>query len=232
MTSLPGEVLNKELSQAIDELKNDPDGIDKLRENIVGNIPLETLGLITTDYIFGDKLDSPDEKLYLEQSLDPTDNIQAELINRIDVLCEEQSILQPDNYLLQVYHRQTGFKIPKKTSYKYSAVLVLTGFQYFQIGISSFQLIPSGKMTKLFDHSVFRPSVPKVNLIKLDNGKATLKRKDFRAIVLWLFWSEYPVQTKIDPTQLEATLQKLIAEKIEATPGVESLITTPPTIEL
>lgn len=148
---------------------------------------LEGLSIVVSDYLFGEKLDSPEEDLFLDQRLDSNDRVHSELIKRVESLYPTK----PDDYVLHVYHRKAGFPPMPKGEFKFCSFLVLSGFQYFNIGPSRRQIVKPGEVSKLFDMSVWTPSITKnLILIKLGNGKATLKDKKFRAIVLWLYWRD------------------------------------------
>jgi hypothetical protein len=223
---LLGHQFNAEIKDAFEKLAAEPDGLNKLREEISGNIPIESLGLIVADYVFGDQLDKTEEDLFLAHQLDETENLQADLINRVDVVYEQSNTVTPDAYLMHVYHRKAGFKPPKDLPYKFCALFVLNGFQAVRVGASHIQKVDQGKLTKIFELAKWVPTIPSnMTVVKLDGGKATIKKKTYRSIVLWMFWTEYPIKTQISTSALEqaikalpANLQDELKEDIEAGP--------------
>lgn len=214
---LPGSLLNQRilqnLKEEMDQLKDEPDRVDKIREAMSP----EALGLITADYVFGDKLDSKDEDLFLACELDETDDVQSKLVAMIDSIYDQNGMVSPDHHALHVYHRgaKMSLKGVKDLGYKFCSIMVLSGFQCFQMEPNYQHVLQAGKMTRLFDMEKFVPYVPKLTRINLGKGKSTIKNRTYRSIVVWSFWTSYPIHTKIDTTKLNATM-KALNDEIEA----------------
>jgi hypothetical protein len=203
---------------------------------------INLLGRFVIEYLFGDKLDTKDEYLFLSSILDETESLQSELIAKINNLFEEQNYTRPDRVSIQVFRRNAGFRTTQNENDigNYAMAFCLKDYQIIQYDQKEYFVSPEVTQfwtTPCFEfkpHSNKKGAKPSVRQnhtrVKFPNGRFTFKNHEYMSILLWIFWDESPTVTKI-PRQtkgLEEKLKKLDKEmtvkKEEKLPVTETVL--------
>ena len=191
------------------------------------SLPLAVLGALVADEMFGDKMDSKNEDLFLAGMLDETQPLQSELVAKIGAMFEANGFYLPDRLSLQIFKRKAGFRQKRGDADmgSYSVALCLRDFQVVVFNKQE-QLVTNGNTTSFFElephpegsgrNAKFspRPSVPyNRTTVKLPNGKALLKSREYLCILVWGFWNEHPIKPQEETPGAEmngAFLQKMV----------------------
>jgi len=193
-----------------------------LSETALNSIPLSAIGALGADEIFGEKMDSKNESLFLTALVDETEPLQSELAARLSAMFEGNGFITPDRFVLQVFRRKGGFGgkefMNKQKSIKlgeYTAAICLKDYQLVMFEQKE-HLLKSGDISPFFQlaqtskNYLQIPHVPRNRTkISLGSGRATLKPRDFLSILAWAFWDGYPINEKV-PEQNSEHLSSLL----------------------
>jgi hypothetical protein len=217
--------------------KDESETLDYLSNAALDQISLPAVAALAADEIFGKDIDSDKEDLFLNAILDDTQPLQSELMAKLEAMFDANGFMAPDRYSFQVFKRKAGYAPNNKTSDddlarlgQYCAAICLKDYQVvvydrkehiLSSGMISpvFELKPheEGKKVKLSP----RPSVPRNRTqIKIGQGKATIKPRNFLCILVWAFWDGHPIkvaETKMDGSNLQNVIDRLKDSILERT---------------
>ena len=223
---------------------NEAEVLSQLTKDIYNDFSLAALGVMAADEIFGELVDKNDESLFLAAMIDDTLPAQSELVAKLNATFDINGFLEPDRYSCQVFKRKAGYsgrdkrlqksqtRDPEDTSDpdlldlgQYCAAICLKDYQIVKFGQKE-HLLNLEKMSPIFEilpHSsnkkgADRPSVP-INRtqIKLGNGKATIKTRQYMSVLVWAFWDGNPSKeynTTVDNSPLQDVLNKLSKDSV------------------
>jgi len=187
---------------------------EDMSQLMLDQIPLPAIAILTADEMFGEDLDNKVENLFLKGFVDETHPIQGEFSARIAAMFDHAGFMEPDCLTLQVLGRKAGFRT-EKTEDKignYCCAISLGENQIISMNGKENILVP-GAMSQIYELTDKRTSYPFIprnkTLIKFPNGRATLKRKEYRNLMLWAFWAENPIRPK-EVNKSQPDLQKAI----------------------
>lgn len=202
--------------------------LDYLSNAALNQILLSEMAVLTVDEIFGKDIDSNKEDLFLNAILDDTQPLQSELIAKLEAMLDANGLVAPDRYSIQVFKRKAGYASNNRKSDddlaklgQYCAAICLKDYQVIMydrkehilsFGMISpvFELKPHEKGKKAKPSP--RPSVPRNRTqIRIKQGKATIKPRNFLCILVWAFWDRQPIKetkTKMDGSKLQNVIEQ------------------------
>jgi len=187
------------------------------------SINVGVLAMLTADEVFGERVDEPNEDLFLGQVIDETQPIQAEFMARVCNILEENGLEEPERCVIQLFRRRGGFRT-KKTDDKLGNYTMAICMKDYQVIVYDKEenLLSAGTCSQLYDISeIAHPSVPfKRTQVSTGGGKATIKNREYLSVLVWAYWSESP-EKKEAPQISEEDLQKLMEKFKESPPSQE-----------
>jgi len=159
-----------------------------LAQCILNSVPPDLLGAFTAEEIFGDKMNSTEENLFLKSTLDESKPFQGELAARVSAMLEPE----PELLCIQVLGRKAGYHM-KDEKFKYCCAISLGEKQIISTGREEIILGP-GSLSPIYEMAGRnKPFIPyNRTIIKFPNGRSTLKNKEYKSILVWAFWNEQP----------------------------------------
>jgi len=209
------------------------EGIDYLNE-VMSSIPISELISLAAEEIFADELTQSPE-LFLTKIIDETELIQSELTAKINWLLESQNISPPEHLVFQVLGRE-GYlsgKLKEKDGIfgKFMMGLVCGNSQTIVFNKQT-HVLGNEEFTPIFElnldqkKSQIYPTVPKSTRIVYPDGRATIKPKNYRSYLIWMFWADNPKTSKndskngstrnLDENQLKNLNDELIKQEQES----------------
>ena len=155
-----------------------------LSEFALNLIPLSSLAMLTSDEIFGDKIDDLTDDLILSQIVDENQPLQSELAIRISILFKSKGMKGPDQLIFQVLKRLAG----SHPDGKYISAISLCENQIVVVDGEEHVLTP-GAISPI-SKKIFVPR--NKTLINFPDGRSTLKSKDYTCLMVWAFWTDNP----------------------------------------
>jgi hypothetical protein len=213
------------------------EGLEALRE-CFGKLSITALGVLAAEEIFGEQLDVNDESLFLAAIIDETQPIQSELVAKLSMVFDMHELVEPDRYSFQAFKRKAGYsgkdkRLPKSVTRdpedesdpdlyelgSYCLAICLKDYQIVKFGGEE-HMLQLERMTPVFEirphdkkKPADRPSVPSNRTqIKLPNGKATLKTRDYLSVLVWAFWDGHP--SKQDNISMNTAPLQEVIEKL------------------
>lgn len=175
---------------------------------IIDMIPTPALASMAAGELFGDDFDSGQDNICLIKDMDEKADLQGELLDRVYESLDQFGYTEPDLYKMQVLGRTAGYvndiKFGEENMDIYCLVTSIREKQTVSYGKEDYQLDEQG-CTPMFKYKVGDENRPFVKnnrkQMRMKDGRLTLKKKDYRNILIWTFW-------KNDP-------KKLVDKKIE-----------------
>lgn len=217
-----------------------PDPEDLWKGNMKKMLPLPVLAALAANEMFGKKMEPKDENLFLSGLLDETQPLQSELVAKLNATFDANGVHPPDRISLQVFRRKAGFA-PKKEDAdmgRFCVAICLRDFQVISFNRKE-EIVTSGNLSPIYELDPHpekgmnpRPGVPKNRtIIKLPNGKALLKSREYLCFMAWAFWVDDPIKKEqphgpIGVEQLQKMVKDLRARgENEQADEVEKTIT-------
>lgn len=205
------------ISPFLEDMDDDEcETLTSLVETVLDSIDIPTLSVLMADEIFGEQLDSENEYLLLSKILADDSPLRSEFLSKIYSIFESYNLNDPDVILFQVLGRKAGFRHPRDLDYgKYCCLFSLTEHQIFVTDQGEEVLLP-GFLSKVYEMRDQKPFIPSnKTLIKLANGKATVKSNKYKCFMIWAFWRESPSKGSKQNNETSSESQKITNESIE-----------------
>jgi hypothetical protein len=172
------------------EKKMDSSSIEFLEK--LSHFDVGILTRIMIEALFGEKLKDSNEDYFGKIILDESNPCLEIYVCKLCALFHMSGILPPENFELQVYKRKAGYN-PKDIKSKYMMGLVLGDTQVFNYKGEDY-IIKAEHFTPIFDITeTDYPKIPKDRTtIQLENGKTTVKARNYLSVVIWAEWEEDP----------------------------------------
>ena len=206
-----------------------PDPADFWNGDMKKMLPLPVLAAMAADEMFGKEMDDPAESLFLSALLDETQPLQSELAAKLGATFDANGFHPPDRISLQVFRRKAGFA-PKRDDDDMGRFAVAICLREFQVVVFDrkedivlngslspfYELEPHPEEEKPKKKKEFspRPSIPRNRtIVKLPNGKALVKSKEYLCVMAWAFWVDDPIKREEPQGKLGVEqLQKIVDE--------------------
>lgn len=238
--AIPQLNISSELVEILN--KDEVDTLDYLSNVVLDSLSLPTIAVFTADEIFGQKMDSKDENLFLHAVIDETQPLQSELVAKINAMFEDQNFHDPDRLIFQVFKRTAGYAPNNDEPLlgQYCMALCLKDFQIVSFNKKE-HLLSQGMASPLFElesgKKKPRPFVPRNRTkVSLGKGQGTIKSRKYLSFLIWAFWDGYPIKEKSKQNSEE--LQKVLdnlkekeSQAIEIIPQSDYQVIYDPKIE-